>query len=538
VLQTNHHLSINTINLIGIILLSLFALLFTTLVVFEEYRDFETEVTHLKARYLQQKKEEIKHQTQKVLQFISYEYKNYRDSLDQEELQQHILDAVNQLYTDLPANRYIFIYTIDGYNIFDPNHPEIKGQNMMDVTDPTGIPILPEMIRKAQNGGGYLAYQWEEPSTKQFAPKISYTEIFKPWNWLIGTGVYMDELEYLVHEKEEAMKERLIKYVMEILTLSAILFGFAFAGIKIINQIIQDEIMTFSEFFNAAATRYSVINKRRIRIKEFIPLVDYVNRMVATIHQRNRELMQLNLSLEEKVRQKTAKLQQQKEYSEQLVKAQDAFIKTSIHEINTPLAIIMAQIDLLKMHQQESRYIQKIEAAAKMIHTLFGDLSYLLRHQRIQYKKESIDLESFIHQRIEFFKEIAQANRLSFKLIITKSDKVWLSFEEFTRLVDNNLSNAIKYALPGSEIIVRICDEGDRVQLSFSNQTKEIAHIEKLFEPFYQESMHESGFGLGLYLVKQICQRNHIDVTLQHNENVVTFTYIISKWNGNENITA
>ena len=314
-LQTNHHLSINTINLIGIILLSLFALLFTTLVVFEEYRDFETEVTHLKARYLQQKKEEIKHQTQKVLQFISYEYKNYRDSLDQEELQQHILDAVNQLYTDLPANRYIFIYTIDGYNIFDPNHPEIKGQNMMDVTDPTGIPILPEMIRKAQNGGGYLAYQWEEPSTKQFAPKISYTEIFKPWNWLIGTGVYMDELEYLVHEKEEAMKERLIKYVMEILTLSAILFGFAFAGIKIINQIIQDEIMTFSEFFNAAATRYSVINKRRIRIKEFIPLVDYVNRMVATIHQRNRELMQLNLSLEEKVRQKTAKLQQQKEYT-------------------------------------------------------------------------------------------------------------------------------------------------------------------------------------------------------------------------------
>jgi len=516
----------------------MFALLFTTLVVFEEYRDFETEVTQLKARYLQQKKEEIKNQTQRVLQFIAYEYENYRDTLSQEKLQQHILDAVNQLYTDLPANRYIFIYTLDGYNVFDPNRPEIKGQNMMDVTDPTGIPILPEMIRKAQNGGGYLAYQWEEPSTKRFAPKISYAEIFKPWNWLVGTGVYMDELEHLLHEKEEAMKDRLIKYVMEILTLSAILFGFAFAGIKIINQIIQDEIMTFSEFFNAAATRYSVINKRRIRIKEFIPLVDYVNRMVETIHQRNRELIQLNLSLEEKVRQKTAKLQQQKEYSEQLVKAQEAFIKTSIHEINTPLAIIMAQIDLLKMHQQENRYIQKIEAAAKMIHTLFGDLSYLLRHQHVQYEKEPINPEPFIRQRVEFFKEIAQANRLSFALILTQSDKIGLSFEEFTRLVDNNLSNAIKYALPSTEIIVRVCDEGDLVRLSFSNQAKEITHIEKLFEPFYQESTYENGFGLGLYLVKQICQQNDIRVTLQHNENVVTFTYMIPKWSGDEDTTA
>jgi len=405
---------------------------------------------------------------------------------------------------------------------------------MLNVTDPTGIHILPEMIQKAKKGGGYLAYQWQEPSTKLFSQKISYAEIFKPWNWLVGTGVYMGELENMVHKKEEAMKNSLIKYVMEILTLSTILFGFAFAGIKLINKIIQDEISTFSEFFNAAATRYSVINKHRIRIKEFIPLVSYVNRMVDTIHQRNKELIQLNLSLEEKVRQKTAKLQRQKEYSEQLVKAQDAFIKTSIHEINTPLAIIMAQIDLLKMQEQENRYIQKIEAAAKMIHNLYGDLSYLLRYHRIEYEKEIIDPEQFIKQRIDFFNEIAQLNRLSFKLILQQSDKIWLNIEEFTRLVDNNLSNAIKYALPGTKIIVKLCNKENEIRLSFSNQAKEITHIEKLFEPFYQDSEHENGFGLGLYIVKRICERNLIGVALQHNENMVTFTYIIPKWTGNE----
>jgi signal transduction histidine kinase len=527
--QTKRHLSINTINLIGITVLLLFALLFTTLVVFEEYRDFEMEVTQLKTRYLQQKKEEIRHQTRKVLQFISYEYENYRNSLDWTKLQQHILDAVNQLYTDLPANRYIFIYTLDGTNVFDPNRPEIKGKNMLDVTDPTGIPILPELIRKAQEGGGYLSYLWEEPSTKRFSKKISYAEIFEPWSWLVGTGVYMGELDRLVQQKKQAMKNRLIKYVMEILTLSAILFGFAFAGIKLINKIIRDEITTFSEFFKAAATRYIVINKQRVRIREFIPLVDYVNHMVDTIHRRKRELIQLNLSLEEKVRKKTAKLRKQKEYSEQLVKAQDAFIKTSIHEINTPLAVIMAQIDLLKMQESDNRYIRKIEAATKMIHTLYGDLSYLLRHHRIAHEKEPIDPHSFIRQRVDFFEEIARANRLDFALELQPCNTVYMNTEEFTRLVDNNLSNAMKYALPGSRIRIELNDEENGVLLSFSNETKEIARIEKLFEPFYQESENENGFGLGLFLVKRICERNRIAVSLRHDKNVVTFSYTIPK---------
>jgi len=55
-LYLKRHLSINTINLIGIIVLLLFALLFTALVVFEEYRDFETEVTQLKTHYLKKKR--------------------------------------------------------------------------------------------------------------------------------------------------------------------------------------------------------------------------------------------------------------------------------------------------------------------------------------------------------------------------------------------------------------------------------------------------------------------------------------------------
>ncbi len=529
-----HHISINTINLIGIGALLLLAFLFTALVIFEEYRDFETDVEKLKSRYLQEKKETIKRETEKVVRFIKYEYGNYKEKLSQEELQRHIISAVNQLYTDLPANRYIFIYRFDGTNVLDPNRPEIRGKNMMGVKDPAGVAILPKLIEKAKNGGGFFSYIWEEPATGVFSRKISYVNSFKPWQWLIGTGVYTTELDHMVRQKKEALKDRLIKYVTEILTLSAILFGFAFAGIKLINKIIRDEIETFSDFFKEAATKYVVINKSKIRIKEFVPLVDYVNRMVDTIHQRKRELSRLNLSLEEKVRLKTAKLQKEKEFSDTLVKAQDTFIKTSIHEINTPLAVIMAQIDLLKMRNMSNKYVAKIEAAAKMIHTIYGDLSYLLRHQRVVYEKESLNLSRFLKERVDFFTEIASANKLSFDLMIEEDIFVFINREELVRLIDNNISNAIKYALAQSSIKISLASNNGSAILTFTNDAKEIENIEKIFEPFYQESKKENGFGLGLYLVRRICEKNGITVNLKSEKNVVSFSYSIIKGDRDE----
>ena len=111
---------------------------------------------------------------------------------------------------------------------------------------------------------------------------------------------------------------RLVKYVMEILTLSAILFWFAFAGIKLINGIIHNEISTFREFFQQSVLHNIVIDKKQIRIKEFQILVSYVNEMVFSIHKKNNELKELNASLEEKVLQKTAKLKKQMKFNEEL----------------------------------------------------------------------------------------------------------------------------------------------------------------------------------------------------------------------------
>ena len=82
-------------------------------------------------------------------------------------------------------------------------------------------------------------------------------------------------------------------------------------------------------------------------------MVKYINEMVSTIHKRKENLKEINLDLEKRVEQKTRDLSEQnkllekeKEFNVSLVKAQDSFIKHSIHEINTPLAVIMMHIDI------------------------------------------------------------------------------------------------------------------------------------------------------------------------------------------------
>jgi len=521
-----YSISLEKINFLAIVALFCFAMLFTLLVIFEEYRDFDRDAAQMRAAYLQQQKDLIREETRRALSFIGYEYARWHGKLDEAVLKRNVIDAINALYDRGDGSKYIFIYTLDGVNIDDPNKPENYGRNMLDVRDVNGVAILRELIAAAGRDR-FVQYVWEKPTTGRLSPKIASAVAFEPWRWLIGTGVYLDDIDTLIAQKKLQKRDQLIKYVMEILTLSAILFALALSGIKLINKILRDEIRTFSDFFSVAASRYVVIEREQIRIAEFQTLVAHVNTMVDTIHTRNLQLSELNASLEQKVSEKTAKLQKEKAFSDQLVQSQDAFIKQSIHEINTPLAVIMTQIDLYRHMHGEDRFLGHIEAAAKMIHTIYDDLRYMVRKERIDYPVTTIDIGAFLQGRMAFFESVIAANRLGVRTEIAAEVPVCMNEEELRRVVDNNLSNAIKYAYPDSTVDVELSRLAGAVELRFRTRSNPIDHPEKLFEPFYREADELSGFGLGLHLVKSICVKYGIATAIVSHEGVTTFTYTI-----------
>ena len=526
------HFSLNSINRFGNIVLFVFALIFTLLVIFQEYRNFELESAELRKSYFETQKLKAKDETLRVLNYLYYFTDSMKDQMSEEKLKESIIRSIEKLFDRKNGSSYIFIYTTDGINVSDPNKPYNRGKNLIGFQDPNGKYVIKELIEKAKNGGGYVEYLWDNPISQKPSAKISYAVVFEKWNWMIGTGVYLDEIEKIIEENKHRYKDKLLIYILEILALSFILFFIASVVIRFINNMIKNEMTTLRKFFQKAVTENIIIDKEEIRFGEFQVLVEYVNDMVRAIHQRNDELKELNLSLEEKVLRKTAKLQKQMQYNEELVAAQDRFIKRSIHEINTPLAVIMTHIDIYKMKHGENKYLTKIEAASKMISTIYDDLSYIVKKDRLIYEKTWIDIKEYLLSRIEFFEEIAEGNAHEIVPKLVECGKLWINDLKLQRIIDNNLSNAIKYAKRDTDITIELYTEEENVVMRFITYSKKIEDTQKIFEAFHREDDLKQGFGLGLEIVGEICQKENIEIEVESNENITIFSYRFKKGKG------
>ena len=176
------------------------------------------------------------------------------------------------------------------------------------------------------------------------------------------------------------------------------------------------------------------------------------------------------------------------------------FIRDATHEMNTPISVILTNIEMLKMKNIDFKELRRIEFSAKRLEKIFKDLSFIrLNHKR---KKEIVNLnvKDIICERIEIFTTLIEQKNLKIikncENFIIKSDK-----EDIVRLIDNLLSNAIKYAPFNSEISIEL----KNAVLIIKNQGQ-IKNIKKVTSKFYRENQNEGGFGLGLYIVKKICQ--------------------------------
>ena len=506
--------------------------LFIALVVHEEYADFDREAAQIRKRYIQKQKESIVFDTERVLGFIRHAYRSHRDVTDEDKLKNQVIDAIEHLYGRQDGTGYIFIYSDKGVKLSDPVQTQDIGKNLYDYRDVDGVQVIKALIDNSKKGGGFVSYQWMKPTTGELSPKISYARYFEPWGWMVGTGVYLDEVEKLIGSERTALKERLIKYLMEILSLAVILTGLGFILVVIINRIIAREINTFSQFFKDASRSYREIDTDQVHLGEFKKMVKYSNRMVSEIHKRKNRLKKANLSLEKKVAEKTEDLREQnrlleeeKRFSESVVQAQESFIKHSIHEINTPLAVIMTHIDIYKMKYGENRYLGKIEAASKIIATIYDDLSYMVKKDRQIYEKERIDFSSYLAERIDFFDEVAAGNRHRIIARIEERIRIRFSVTELQRIIDNNLSNAVKYAKKDTDILVSLVHEGSDIVLRFETASKRIADTKRIFEAFHREEDGMTGMGLGLEIVGSICRKEGVEIDVLSDDERTLFSY-------------
>lgn len=90
---------------------------------------------------------------------------------------------------------YFFVYDLNGKVLMHSRQPELVGRNLWDLRDPQGRLTIQELVAQARAGGGYVDYLWRKPSTAQVAPKLGYVMALERWHWMLGTGLYLDDIQ-------------------------------------------------------------------------------------------------------------------------------------------------------------------------------------------------------------------------------------------------------------------------------------------------------------------------------------------------------
>lgn len=201
---------------------------------------------------------------------------------------------------------------------------------------------------------------------------------------------------------------------------------------------------------------------------------------------------------------------------------QDKFVQSSMHEIKTPLSIITLNNELRELEFGKDEYSSEIGSAIKVLKGSYDGMSFAITQDNLNFPIELISLTQIIRDRVEYFKTIAKSNSKAITLKVQSDCKVKISLVELERLIDNNLSNAVKYSTINTTITVLL--EGNT--LSLHNMGKPIKDKKHIFNKYSRENTVVGGHGLGLNIVKDIADKYSIDITLDSSEeNGTTFIY-------------
>ncbi len=228
------------------------------------------------------------------------------------------------------------------------------------------------------------------------------------------------------------------------------------------------------------------------------------------------------------------KLSKEINLNSNLLEENKRFIADTVHQIRTPLTNIMMNAEMVKKFQKDdslSSFIDKIDASINMLSNSYEDLAYITTSDTIEYSPTKVNISLMLKNRIKFFSTISKVNRKEIKSNIEEDVFIYINQIELERIIDNNISNGIKYATKDEFITINLFKNTDTVILEFKTFGNPIQNNHKVFEKNYRENKAKRGLGLGLNMVKNICDKYKItyDVTYIDNQNIFTYTFLFSE---------
>ncbi len=182
-------------------------------------------IPYFKDNLLLKKREMIKELTNNALSILSQYNNEYKTGhLTLEEAQDKAKRAIKMLRYGSEGLDYFWITDLQPKMIMHPYIESLNEQDLSDYQDPEGKRLFVEAVRVVnKKEQGYINYmwQWKDDSTR-IVPKVSFVKLFKPWNWIVGTGIYVEDVE----QEISAITTTLVKYSAMIIVVVSLLLTY------------------------------------------------------------------------------------------------------------------------------------------------------------------------------------------------------------------------------------------------------------------------------------------------------------------------
>ncbi|PRN00192.1 sensor histidine kinase [Aliarcobacter cryaerophilus] len=191
----------------------------------------------------------------------------------------------------------------------------------------------------------------------------------------------------------------------------------------------------------------------------------------------------------------------------------DRFIKDTTHELNTPIAAILSNIQMINkdnIDEKLAKKINRIEIGAKTISNIYEDLTFVSLNNQIISNNEKLNFSQILNQRVDFFKSIANSKKIDFILDIKENVFIVCDVKKLSKLIDNILSNAIKYNKFQGFIKVTLKDKILIIEDSGKGMSKD--NLSNLFTRYKRFDKSVGGFGIGLNIVSLIAKEYDLKI--------------------------
>ncbi len=396
---------------------------------------------------------------------------------------------------------YLWVHDLNLKMLMHPVQPELDGKDLSEYRDPTGKPLFVEMNRLISTSGkGFLEYQWPRPGTTSAVPKLSYIRLFNPWGWVIGTGIYVEDVY-----TDTAAKQQIVIFISFLLSAMLLLFSIFIA--RHINRPLKATLEMTS----------SIVRNEGDGTK--IP---------EHCHDETIQLFKMMQIMIEDL--KNARIE-----AEAANRAKSDFLATMSHEIRTPMNGVLGMTELLlhtELTQKQREYAEMVCASGHNLLSLINNILDFSKIEALKLELESsqFNLEELVNETIRLFSVLSKEKEISLTYTIEPGvpSAIIGDATRLRQVLLNLLGNAIKFTSSGqvSFNLKTIDDEPEHVKFQFSVSDTGIGiplHIqEKLFRPFTQADSSTTrrfgGTGLGLTISRQLVNMMGGEIGLESEE--------------------